>query len=119
MNSFSLALVFFIALQHFFFLYLEMFAWSKPLGRKIFKNSVDKAESTKVLAANQGLYNGFLATGLIWGLFYPDVEVSEDIILFFLSCIIVAGLYGGYSVKKTIWYIQALPAFITLLSVAL
>ena len=119
MDSLSIVLVLFIALQHFFFLYLEMFAWTKPLGRKIFKNSIEKAESTKLLAANQGLYNGFLAAGLIYSVLYPSLHVGQDIALFFLSCIVIAGLYGSYSVKKTILYIQALPAFITLLIVAL
>lgn len=89
--------------------------WTKPLGRKIFANSVEKAEKTKKLAANQGLYNGFLSAGLLWGLLHPNTEVGMQIVLFFLMCVAVAGVYGGLSAKKAILYIQALPALITLI----
>lgn len=106
-------LILFIALEHFGFLYLEMFLWSKKAGRKIFAHSKEEAEKTKVLAANQGLYNGFLAAGLIWGFLHPEPEFGFQIILFFLLCVIIAGVYGAVTAKKSILYIQALPAFIT------
>ena len=106
-------LILFIAFEHFGFLYLEMFLWTKKQGRKIFGNSIEDAEKTKVLAANQGLYNGFLASGLIWGFFHPAPEMGLQIILFFLSCIIVAGIYGAVTAKISILYLQALPAFVT------
>jgi len=102
----------FIALKHIGFLYLEMFLWTKERGRKAFGLSQQDAETTKVLAANQGLYNGFLAAGLIWGLLYPEQTVGYQIIFFFASCIIVAGLYGGFTVKRSILYLQALPSLV-------
>ena len=106
-------LVLLIALEHLAFLYLEMFLWSKKPGRKIFAHSKEEAEKTKVLAANQGLYNGFLSAGLIWGVIHPNQEFGFQIVLFFLACIIVAGIYGGVTAKKSILYIQAFPAIIT------
>jgi putative membrane protein len=105
-------LILFVALEHFSFLYLEMFLWTKKSGRKIFGTSKEKAETTKVLAANQGLYNGFIAAGLVWGFFHPNSETGLQIIIFFLLCIIIAGIYGGITVKTSIFYIQTLPAFI-------
>lgn len=107
-------LILLIALEHLAFLVLEMFFWTKKSGRKIFNNSLEKAEQTKVLAANQGLYNGFLAVGLIFSLLYPKPEVGSHISLFFLSCIFVAGVYGVYSVNKIIFFIQGLPALIAI-----
>ena len=106
-------LVLLIALQHLGFLYLEMFLWTKPLGRKIFGNTKEAAENTRVLAANQGLYNGFISAGLIWGLLHSDANFAHQITLFFLACIITAGIYGGITAKRSILYIQALPAMIT------
>ena len=106
-------LILFVALQHFGFLYLEMFLWTKKSGRKIFATTKEDAETTKVLAKNQGLYNGFLTAGLIWGFFHPNPEFGLQIVLFFLACVIIAGIYGGITVKKSIFYIQALPAMIT------
>ena len=102
-----------IAFEHLGFLYLETFLWTKPLGRKVFGNNLEDAEKTKTLAANQGLYNGFLSAGLIWGLLHPNPAFGTQIIFFFLACIIVAGIYGGITAKRTILYIQALPALIT------
>lgn len=107
-------LILFIAVEHLGFLYLEMFLWSKKAGRKIFSHSKENAEKTKVLAANQGLYNGFIATGLVWGFFHNNQETGAQIVLFFLSFIVVAGIYGGLTAKKSILYIQALPAVITI-----
>lgn len=103
-----------IALQHFFFLVLEMFLWTKPLGKKVFRMSEAKAKDSKVLAANQGLYNGFLFAGLIWSVIHTDPIFSEQLKIFFLSCVALAGLYGGYSVSRRILFIQALPAIVTL-----
>ena len=108
------SLLIFIALEHIAFCYLEMFLWTKDIGRKVFGNSREDAEKTRVLAANQGLYNGFLAAGLIWGLLYPSEEFSQHIVLFFLCCVLVAGIYGGITAKRTILYIQGFPALIAL-----
>lgn len=106
-------LVALVALEHFYFLVLEMFLWTKPKGIKTFGlKSKEFAEETKVLAANQGLYNGFLSAGLIWSVLTKDVNVS----LFFLSCVIIAGVYGAYSTKKIrLFYIQAIPAILAFL----
>lgn len=92
-----------------------MFLWTKPFGRSIFGLDKDFAEKSKTLAMNQGLYNGFLASGLVWGLFLG--EPGTPIILFFLFCIIAAGIFGAVTVKKNIIYIQALPAALALVSV--
>ena len=102
-----------IAFLHLYFLVLEMFLWDKPLGMKIFGLTRESAASTKVLAANQGLYNGFLAAGLMWGLSLGAGGIS--IKTFFLCCVLVAGLYGAASTgRKTILYIQSVPAAIAL-----
>src|SRR5512139_304342 len=96
----SVILVAVVALQHAFFLVLEMFLWTKPIGLKTFRNTPEKAETMKVLAANQGLYNGFLAAGLLWALIEVGQFFAFDIKIFFLSCVIVAALYGGWSVSR-------------------
>jgi len=101
-----------VALLHVYILVLEMFLWDKPAGRKAFGHSLEKAIESKVLAANQGLYNGFLAAGLFWGLYLG--AAGFDIKVFFLGCILVAGIYGGITAKRKILYIQALPAVIGL-----
>jgi len=106
-----------VALLHVYFLVLEMFLFTKPQGLKTFGNTAEKAREMAVLAANQGLYNGFLAAGLIWGLLQPEPGLAFQIKVFFLACVIVAGLYGGYSAKRTIIYVQALPAAVALLLV--
>lgn len=105
-----------VALQHGFFLVLEMFLWQKPLGRKTFRMTPEQAQATATLAANQGLYNGFLAVGLLWALFYPSDYFSRQLALFFLGCVIVAACYGGYSVSKRILLIQGLPALVGFLA---
>lgn len=102
-----------VALLHAYFLVLEMFLWDKPAGMKAFRMSAEQAQSTKVLAANQGLYNGFLSAGLILGLIMGDK--GYEFKLFFLCCIILAGVYGAATASKKILYIQAMPAFIGLL----
>lgn len=106
-------LVALVALEHFYFLVLEMFLWTKPKGIKTFGlKSKEFAEETKVLAANQGLYNGFLSAGLIWSVLTKDVNVS----LFFLSCVIIAGVYGAYSTKKIrLFYIQSIPSILAVI----
>lgn len=102
-----------VAALHAYFLVLEMFLWTRPLGLKTFRNSPEKAETTRVLAANQGLYNGFLAAGLMWGLF----TAQWNVVVFFLSCVIVAALYGAYSVNKRIFFVQGVPAIAALAAV--
>lgn len=114
MKMLGIALVLLVALEHAYFLYLEMFLWTKPKGLKIFGNTAERAEASKVLAANQGLYNGFLAAGLLWGLVYPLVAVGVQIQMFFLACVIVAGIYGGITVKRTILFVQGGPALLAL-----
>ncbi len=106
-------LMVFIALLHIYFLILEMFLWDKPLGMKAFGNNLEKAKVPKVLAQNQGLYNGFLAAGLLWAVVEKS-SFSIHIATFFLSCIVVAGIYGAMIASKKIFFIQALPAIITL-----
>jgi len=102
-----------VAFEHIYFMILEMFYWTKPKGLKTFGLTKEKAENSKVLAANQGLYNGFLAAGLIWGII--DTDHFFSISIFFLSCVAIAGIYGAYSTKnKRLFYIQALPAIIAL-----
>ena len=95
-----------VALLHAYILVLEMFCWNTPKGRKAFGLTPEFAAATRVLAANQGLYNGFLAAGLVWGLLIGD----RAICLFFLGCVVVAGLFGAATVKRSILYVQALPA---------
>ena len=102
-----------VALLHLLFLWLEMFQWTKPRGRRVFGLSSELAEQTKALAANQGLYNGFLAAGLVWGL----VSDQTDVKLFFLACVIVAGAYGAATVSSRILLVQALPAALALVAV--
>jgi putative membrane protein len=108
------ALVALVAALHGFFLVLEMFLWDKPLGLKVFRNTLEKARDSKVLAANQGLYNGFLAAGLLWGLFHPSPAFAFQIKIFFLLCVIVAGAYGAATVSRRILYVQAAPAALAL-----
>lgn len=107
-------LVGFVAFLHMAFLYMEMFLWAKPVGQKIFRLEADFAVKSATLAANQGLYNGFLAAGLIWSLCAKDPVQSHQLKIFFLSCILVAGIYGGLTASKNILFMQALPALITL-----
>jgi len=102
-----------IALIHVYILVLEMFLWDKPVGLRAFGNTPEKAAMSKVLAANQGLYNGFLAAGLFWGLYLG--AAGFGIKVFFLACILLAGIYGGLTAKRKILYVQALPALIGLL----
>jgi putative membrane protein len=108
-------LVALVAALHVYFLVLEMFLWTRPLGLKTFRNSPEKAQNSAVLAANQGLYNGFLAAGLIWGLVQPVPGFAFQIKVFFLLCVIVAGVYGAATVSRRILYVQAAPAALALI----
>ncbi len=103
-----------VATLHIYFMVLEMFLWTTPLGLKTFAMSLEKATETAALAANQGLYNGFLAAGLIWCLIHPDPAFSKQLAFFFLGCVLVAALYGAYSVNLKILFIQGGPAIIAL-----
>jgi len=104
-----------VAALHVYFLILEMFLWTRPLGLKTFRNSIEKATESAVLAANQGLYNGFLAAGLVWGLVHPNPGFALQIKIFFLLCVIVAGVYGAATVSRRILYVQAAPATLALI----
>jgi putative membrane protein len=115
MEVLSKLLIAFVALEHLYILYMEMFAW-ETLGRKTFKGAMPNElfTPTKVLAANQGLYNGFLAAGLIWSFFISDDNWSKNIASFFLICVIIAGTYAGATTAKKIFFVQASPALIAL-----
>ena len=108
-------LVVIVALLHVGFLALEMFFWDHPFGRRRFGMTPEYSRASAALAANQGLYNGFLAAGLIWGLVIDSAPVK----IFFLLCVLVAGIFGGFTARRTILYIQALPALIALILVFL
>jgi putative membrane protein len=119
MNLFSQIIIGFVAFLHLYFLWLEMFVWTTR-AKKVFRSiPEDQFEKTKVMAANQGLYNGFLAAGLIWSLLICDVTWSKNVAFFFLGCVIVAGIYGSISVSKRIFYVQAVPAILGILSLIL
>jgi putative membrane protein len=106
-----------VAIEHIYILYFEMFAW-ETIGKKTFKSLPSHLFApTKALAANQGLYNGFLAAGLIWSLFISDSIWSKNIAIFFLLCVIIAGIYGAISASKRIFYVQAVPAILALILV--
>ena len=104
-----------VAALHVYFLILEMFLWTRPLGLKTFRNTIEKATDQAVLAANQGLYNGFLAAGLFWGLIHNNPGFGFQIKSFFLLCVIVAGVYGAATVSRRILYVQAAPAALALI----
>jgi putative membrane protein len=108
-------LVVLVAVLHIGFLALEMFFWDHPFGRKRFRMTPEYSKASASLAANQGLYNGFLAAGLIWGLVTSNTPVQ----IFFLICVLVAGIYGGLTTRRTILYIQALPGLLALITVYL
>ena len=116
MSIVAKVLIALVALEHIYFLVLEMFLWTAPRTRAAFGMTEAAAETTKVLAANQGLYNGFLAAGLIWSLIAPAAYATQ-LAMFFLGCVVIAGLYGGYSVGTRILLIQALPAAIAFAAV--
>jgi putative membrane protein len=110
MNLLASIVVAIVAVLHLYFMVLEMFLWDKPAGMRAFGTSKEFATASKTLAANQGLYNGFLAAGLIWGLTLG--AAGAHIKLFFLACIVVAGVYGAITVNRKILIVQALPALL-------
>ena len=116
MDTISKILVALVALEHVYILYLEMFLWTTPGTMKNFGTTKEFAEESKTLAANQGLYNGFLAAGLFWSVVYPDAVIGHQIALFFLLCVVVAAIYGGITVKRSILLVQGLPALIALIA---
>ncbi len=119
MEIISKILVSFVALLHLYIMWLEMFAWTTK-ARKVFRGfPADLFEKTKAMAGNQGLYNGFLAAGLLWSLFIEDPNWSTNVAVFFLGCVLVAGLYGAATVQKKILIVQSLPALLGLLALLL
>ena len=115
MTTLANVLIGIVALLHLGFLALEMFFWDHPVGRKRFGMTAEYSKASATLAANQGLYNGFLAAGLVWGLVSGDFSIK----IFFLVCVVIAGIYGGLTAKRSILYIQALPGLLALLAVYL
>ncbi|GIO16029.1 membrane protein [Cohnella xylanilytica] len=114
MTMISTILVVLVAVEHVYILVLEMFMWTTPRARKAFGTSESFAEDSKSLAANQGLYNGFLAAGLLWGLVHPAGDIGHQIQIFFLGCVLVAAVYGGMTAKRSILFVQGLPALAAL-----
>lgn len=116
METLKMILVLLVAIEHLYILWLEMFAWETQ-GKKAFRGSLpdEMFKPTKTLAANQGLYNGFLAAGLIWSLLIEDHHWKFYVAIFFLGCVIVAGIYGAITASRKIFFIQALPAIIALI----
>ncbi len=108
------AIVALVALEHLWFLVLETFLWTRPIGLRTFGHTPEKARLSAALAANQGVYNGFLAAGLVWSLLHPDPHVGRQIAVFFLACVAVAGVVGAVTVSKRIFFVQALPALVGL-----
>ena len=103
-----------VAALHLYFMYLEMVAWDRPLGRKVFRTTPEFSAASKALAANQGLYNGFLVAGLVWGLWLGEAGFAVK--TFFLACVVVAGVFGAATVSRRILYVQALPAAVALIA---
>ncbi|PZP30418.1 MAG: DUF1304 domain-containing protein [Roseateles depolymerans] len=116
MQTLAVVLSALVALLHLYFLVLEMFFWTKPLGRKAFGLDRDFAERSKALAANQGLYNGFLVAGLAWGLIQGGAA-GRPWLVFFLGCVVVAGVFGAATASRKILYVQALPGALALAAV--
>ncbi|KQN73758.1 MULTISPECIES: DUF1304 domain-containing protein [unclassified Devosia] len=117
MTVVAFVLVAAVALLHVYIMLLEMLWWDTPRGQKAFNLAPDFARSTKVLAINQGLYNGFLAAGLIWGLVHPDPALAWQIKIFFLTCVAVAGIVGGATSSRKIVFVQTVPAVLAILAV--
>ena len=115
MSTIAIGLIVLVALLHLYFLVLEMFLWTRSPGLKVFRQSRAQAEQTRVLAANQGLYNGILAAGLLYG----AATGSREFCLFFLASVVVAGLYGAATVNKRIFFVQALPALLAIAALLL
>jgi len=117
MTTLAEVVVALVALLHVYFLVLEMFLWTKPAGRRAFGTTAEFAEASRVLAANQGLYNGFLAAGLLWGLWLGGT--GRAVVTFFLLCVIVAGVYGAITASRKILFVQAIPALLGLVLIRL
>lgn len=115
----SKILVGLVAIEHVYILILEMFLWTKPRGLRTFGLTPELAEQSKKLGANQGLYNGFLAAGLAWGLVHPNPLIGHQVQLFFTTCVVVAGVYGGLTTKRSILVVQALPGALALAALLL
>ena len=115
MRTIAQILVAVVALLHAYFLVLEMFLWTKPAGRRAFGTTQEQAEQSKVLAMNQGLYNGFLAAGLIWGLTLG--AAGRGVVIFFLLCVIAAGVFGAVTASRKILWAQAMPGLVALVAV--
>lgn len=113
MLTLALVLATLLALLHVYILVLEMFFWTKPLGRRAFGLKADFAEQSKALAANQGLYNGFLAAGLAWGV-VQGAAAGRPWLIFFAGCVVVAGVFGAATASRKILFVQALPGALTL-----
>lgn len=119
MNTISIAITGFVALIHVYIMWLEMFGWTTR-AKKVFKKVPDTLfEKTKPMAANQGLYNGFLAAGLVWAILINNGIWSINVAVFFLSCVAIAGIYGAATVQKTIFYVQSVPAIFALICIYL
>ena len=110
MKTAARILAFLVAIEHVGILILEMFFWDHPIGRRIFGMTPEVSAASSVLAANQGLYNGFLAAGIIWGLFTK----KRSVVIFFLTCVVIAGIFGGLTAKTSIIFTQAVPALLAL-----
>ncbi|MGB3336315.1 MAG: DUF1304 domain-containing protein [Devosia sp.] len=117
MSAIPPVLVALVALLHIYIVILEMFLWTGPRGQKAFGITAEFAQQTRALAANQGLYNGFLAAGLIWGLVHPIPEFAWQIQMFFLACVAVAGIYGAATANPKIFVIQTIPAVVAMLAI--
>jgi putative membrane protein len=115
MSPLAIILVALVALLHVYFLVLEMFLWTKPAGRRAFGTTQEQAEQSKVLAMNQGLYNGFLAAGLVWGLTLG--AAGRSVVIFFLVCVIAAGVFGAATASRKILWVQAVPGAVALVAV--
>lgn len=116
MSTLSIILVSLVAVEHIYILIMEMFMWTKPRTLKVFGLEKSFAEETKAMAANQGLYNGFLAAGLVFGLLHPNAAFGLQLQMFFLTCVLVAAVFGSFTVKRSILFVQGVPAFLALLS---
>jgi putative membrane protein len=103
-----------VAIEHVYFLILEMFLWTTPTGLATFHSTQEFANQSATLAMNQGLYNGFLAAGLVWSILHPNPKTADQLRMFFLGCIIVAGIFGGITVGPKLFFVQAVPALIAL-----
>lgn len=113
----TVILVGLVAVLHLGFLILEVFLWRRPIGRRVFRLDEARAQLTAPLAANQGLYNGFLSAGLTWSLVHPDPSVARQLQIFFLACVTAAGVFGAATVSRRILFVQALPAVLAILLV--